>query len=208
MHVTKLAQLRIGKVEAHVHNASDEMTSVDTQSELQRAILATQTSENPDRFRDLYEHVVDDVFRYTRPRVAQRADAHDVTQRILVELWKALSGFTYQSDKQFYGFLYTIAKRQLARYYKEEKRAGQIRESDYHEPIAMLETESLDAAALTHEALRRLSQKEQDVIILRYWQEYSFAEIGDTLQISEQTARVRHHRAMAKLEKFVAKEQS
>lgn len=176
-----------------------------TPSELQRAIVAAQESDKSDRFRPLYELIADDLFRFVRPRVARREDALDLTQRILVELWQALPRFTYRTDKQFYGFLYTIARRQLARYYKEEKRAGRVRESDYHEPVATLEIEALNAVSLTHQALRKLSRKAQDVVILRYWHEYSFAEIGETLNISERAARVRHHRALQQLEQFVTK---
>lgn len=175
-----------------------------TPSELQKAIATAQEKDESDRFRPLYNLVVDDIFRFIRPRVAQRADARDMSQRILVELWKALPRFTYRSDKQFYEFLYTIARRKLARYYKEEKRAGRVRESDYHEPVATMDTEHVSAVSIAHTAMRKLSKKEQDVVILRYWHEYSFAEIGETLSVSEQAARVRHHRAIQKLAKFVA----
>lgn len=50
-----------------------------------------------------------------------------------------------------------------------------------------------------HRALARLSYDHRLAIVLRFYLDLSFEEIGNTLRISPQTARSRTHRALARL---------
>lgn len=59
--------------------------------------------------------------------------------------------------------------------------------------------DSLYLASLT----RQLSARRRAVLVLRYWEEYSFAEIGEVLGCGEATARSLLHRALGDLRKAV-----
>ena len=48
-------------------------------------------------------------------------------------------------------------------------------------------------------ALQRMSDRDRDIIIARYYYDRSFREIGDMLGITEANARVAHGRAIQKL---------
>jgi len=177
------------------------MTHGDTTSELRRVLAAAQSERNEATFKSLYDLIANDVFLYVDSRTPTREDALDTTQGVLVDLWVALPKFTYRGDAQFYGFIFTIAKRRIAKFYRSQTKASRIRASDYCEPIATISTEHIQSAELVHTALKVLRDKDKEVLILRYWLQRSFKEIGETLKISEQNARIRHHRALIKLEK-------
>ena len=52
-----------------------------------------------------------------------------------------------------------------------------------------------DSIDLIKNKLREMDSKYADVIVLKYFYDYSYAEISSLLSISEQTVRVRMHRA-------------
>jgi hypothetical protein len=64
-------------------------------------------------------------------------------------------------------------------------------------PEAYAETEVI--AAALDQALSELSETDRDAILARYFSDQSYAEIGSTLRLNENAARMRVDRALAKL---------
>ena len=60
-------------------------------------------------------------------------------------------------------------------------------------------------APLLDNALERLGQKDHDALVLRFFENKNFAEVGAALGASEDTARIRVNRALEKLRKTFAK---
>jgi predicted DNA-binding protein YlxM (UPF0122 family) len=55
-------------------------------------------------------------------------------------------------------------------------------------------------------ALEKLGDKDHDALVLRFFENKSFAEVGDVLKVSESAAKMRVNRALEKLRKFFAKQ--
>ena len=149
-------------------------------------------------FRKLYDLTVNKVFHYLLIRTGDRDVAKDVTQDVYAALWRALAGFKYSSDEEFYGFLFTIVRRTLAR--SRRLRVGEthaLRLEDGFDIAAPVEEHEDYRRLLAH--LATLSHNQQLVIKLRYFSDFSFKEIASALGMSENNAKVLHHRALERL---------
>lgn len=163
-------------------------------------MLLESSKGNTSAFRLLYEVVKDDAFRFTRYRVGSRDDALDILQETFIDLWEALKKkrFAYVSDPEFRGFLYTILKRRIARYYRFRKTALSLDDLE-------IDPEEADHSEASHilRSLERLNPEDQEVMRLRYFEGQSFGEIASLLNKEENAIKVRHHRALEKLRQIL-----
>ncbi|MBI1956842.1 MAG: sigma-70 family RNA polymerase sigma factor [Candidatus Niyogibacteria bacterium] len=151
--------------------------------------------ENPEAFRAIFDEAGDRVFLYAASRTATREDALDIAQETFIDLWKALGDFHYRSDEEFWGFLFRIAKRKLAAYYRSqpaELSLDRIPEPSY-------DMEPQDHRMLLGQ-VNALKSNYQELLRLRYWSDMTFAQIASVMNIPEVTAKVWHHRAVKKLQ--------
>jgi RNA polymerase sigma-70 factor (ECF subfamily) len=152
-------------------------------------------------FSRLYEHLNQKIFGFLVSRLPERVDAMDIMQDIFLDLWQALTRFTYKSDKQFYSFVFIIAKRKISKFYHNRKLTVEFSDEYVQGNYTTAPVEINNLMQLVN----KLKQKYQDVVRLRYWSEMSFSEIGNYLGIGESAAKVRHHRALKQLQS-IAKE--
>jgi len=80
--------------------------------------IAKSANGDGDAYKELYDHLVDRLFRYALTRVRSREDALDVVQQVLIDLWLNMERFEYSSDEQFYQYVYVMLKRRLGKYYR------------------------------------------------------------------------------------------
>ncbi|MBY0538211.1 RNA polymerase sigma factor [Patescibacteria group bacterium] len=161
-----------------------------------RELISKSAQGNSDCFQQLYELLIDKVFAYVRYRTNSEDDALDITQEVFVDIYKGLPGFTYTSKEQFYGFVFTITKRKLAKYYADKhthatKTTTEFNEDNYSDSLLNPETERDVARALT-----TLDETAREIVVLHHWSRYSFPEIAALIQMTESAVRVRHHRAL------------
>jgi len=155
-------------------------------------------------FQVLYNHLSDPLFRYILARTKDRDDTFDVMQDVFVDLWKGLQRFSYQSEGQFYGFVFTITKRKLSKHYRLIKKHGDLSYMDHIDDLyEIMPIETKDDLRVTIEATEQLKNKYKEVIELRYWSDLSFADIAKLLGEKETTVKVRHHRAIKQLEEII-----
>lgn len=167
-----------------------------------RQVLSEASQGSESAFRSVYDLMVDRIFSYVRSRVREREDAHDLVQDVFVDVWAALPNFTYISDAHFYGFVFTITKRKLARHYGKRMTESIEDLSPYDHP--RVSPDIVDPDGMQN-LVDELSDKYRDVILLRYWSGFSFAEIAEILDTTETNAKVRHHRAIKELQKIMEK---
>ncbi len=153
-------------------------------------------------FELLYRAEVNRVFAFVSYRVNDRETAKEVTQDCFVELYRALSKFTYQSDAAFYAFLFTIVRRTLAGRYALMKRHAV---SEFHEDAVAALDSSPAAQFEVRSALETLDDVSREIVVLHHWSRYTFAEIAALINMTESAVRVRHHRARAVLKDALTK---
>src|SRR5271156_3535369 len=89
------------------------------------------------------------------------------------------------------------------------QRRRQRREQEAHMQSILNEPESAETwnqiAPLLDDAMEQLGQKDHDALVLRFFENKTFAEVGATLGASEDAAKMRVNRALEKLRIFFTK---
>jgi RNA polymerase sigma-70 factor (ECF subfamily) len=127
-----------------------------------------------------------------------RADAEDIVQEAFVRFWRR------QHSIENRALLYTaVRSAALDRLRSEQRRsrreAAVARDgADHFEPqfTAVDEGQHMLAAAV-----ERLPDEQREVVILKIWNELTFAEIANVLEISQNTAASRYRYALGALKK-------
>lgn len=159
-------------------------------------------------FSALVHRHLDLVYSVALRQVA--GDAHraeDVSQQVFCEL--ARKARTLLNRPSLAGWLYTTARHLGARNQRSEQRRLHREQST----LAMIPDPTRDPdepgwaelRPLLDDALTRLNEHDREAVILRFFQNRSFAEIGAALGLKENTARMRVERAMDRLRQQLAK---
>jgi RNA polymerase sigma factor (sigma-70 family) len=135
-------------------------------------------------------------------------DAHlaeDVAQTVFIDL--ARKAKTLAGRESVTGWLYTSAHFAAAKVVRGEARRRQREERFMSEPIQ----ENAPAAEwdtlrpLLDEAMHDLKEPDREAVLLRYFENRPFAEVGARLGLNENAARMRVERALEKLRAVLAK---
>jgi RNA polymerase sigma factor (sigma-70 family) len=156
-------------------------------------------------FSALVERYVHLVYSIALRQVGNPSHAEEISQAvflILTQKAKSLGPRTILS-----GWLYQTARLTAANFMRSEIRRQQREQEAYMESLLTEPTPNVwqQIAPLLDDAMGHLSEKDRNVVVLRYFQNKSAAEIGDALGIDSSTAQKRITRAVGRLRKFFAK---
>ena len=98
----------------------------------------------------------------------------------------------------------TVQRRRQSREHESHMQNIMTRESDTSPPSTQ-EDAWAQIAPLLDTAMEKLSQNEHDALVLRFFENRSFKEVGAALGASEDAAKMRVSRALEKLRKFFSK---
>ncbi len=165
-----------------------------------KALITQSAKGDAESYKKLYEHLVDKVYVYVSYRTSTKEQATDLTQDVFIDLFTALSNFTYQSRAQFYAFVFVITRRKLAKHYTENnvKKSNETEEfdetrmSDHSSNTLDTQATQLDVRA----ALNLLEPQTREIVVLHHWARHTFGEIAQLMNMAESAVRVRHHRAL------------
>ena len=131
----------------------------------------------------------DQVYRYLRWRTHDHHRAEELTQQVFADAAAALR----ETGGPPLAWLYTVAKRRFAD--DARKRRAQI------SPVPVPETVEYgpEVAAALRTALGRLPEGQRQVVVLKLVRGARFAEIGETLGLTEAAAKMRFVRALEAL---------
>lgn len=155
-------------------------------------------------FRSLFDLLEPQVYAFVRYRVRDHESAQDLVQDSLIGVFRALPDFTVLSTGQFYQYVYTIVRRQLAQHYNSKHVAVSPSRVDSDESSWMAPAEDLSIAGDVARALGSLDPVTREIVVFHHWSRYTFAEIAEILGLEEGAVRTRHHRAKEKLAALLA----
>lgn len=171
-----------------------------------RTFVESAIAGDREAFRHIYNHSNDKVFRFLLGQLHDRELAIDTLQDIYVDLWKALPKFQFHSDEEFWGFMFTIARRKVFAVRKHAHKMNVAVDTETLEFLFATEspqTSFPEDERVLHRAMTKLSTLSREVLGLRYWSDLSFKEIAVALETTENTAKVRHHRAIKELKTYL-----
>ncbi|MFH1759350.1 MAG: sigma-70 family RNA polymerase sigma factor [Patescibacteria group bacterium] len=153
-------------------------------------------------FGQLYDHYTPQIYRFVFFKVGHQQEAEDLTHEIFLNAWKNIDNFTYRGHP-FSSWLYQIARNRIIDYYRAKK--DTISLDDVKEIIPETGNSIEERLDIGYDmekikmAMRQLNGDQQNVIILRFIEELSPAEIAKAMDKSEGAVRLIQHRAIKNL---------
>jgi RNA polymerase sigma-70 factor (ECF subfamily) len=149
-------------------------------------------------FTELFGKYRQPVWAFFRRRVATPPRAEELAQEVFVAVLKGAR--KYEPSAPFRAYLFGIAFRVLGA--DRRQAAARTFEPIVAEPAA--NGHSPDTAIWVRQALGRLDETEREIVMLREFEELSYAEIATLLEIPVNTVRSRLFRARMELRRLLA----
>lgn len=190
------------------------MEEVCTDAEMLALLTRAQEGDGAayDRLYDLY---ADKIFRYLYARLADREAAEDLTAEVFVRLVQAMPRFRVNAARpvaSFSAWLYRIADNRLI----DHRRRQRFRRHEEIEKYVGLSTAQGDPYHQTAErdlgrrlaaAIGRLGDEQQRVIVHRFLEERSLAEVAELMGKTIGGIKALQHRALGRLRQVMAPEE-
>jgi RNA polymerase sigma-70 factor (ECF subfamily) len=156
-------------------------------------------------FGQLYELHVDRIYRYVYYRVGTADQAEDLTEHVFLKAWEAVPRYESRG-LPFAAWLYRMAHNAVIDHYRASRPTTSIDETFDLEDEKQSPSDAVMAGVDRDElklAIQRLNPDQQKVIILRFVEGLSHAEVGKIVGKSEGAVRVIQHRALGVMARFL-----
>jgi RNA polymerase sigma factor (sigma-70 family) len=150
-------------------------------------------------FRHLVERHLGMVFRTAQRALNDSALAEEVTQNAFIML--AEKGNSLQHPQVIAGWLYHTAKNLTMNVIRTEQRRRTREKTAAEMEVINASTQANPFLEQLEPAMAELSNEERDALVLRFFEERSFKEVGSEMGVSEDAARMRVNRALEELRK-------
>jgi len=166
-------------------------------------ILARASQGDRDAFGQLYERYVERIFNYVYYRTGNTHDAEDLTARVFQRAMKHVVNYT-DRGVPFSAWLYRIAHNLVANWHRDRSRKQEIPLDDIpilptkgdHPEKNLVRSQEQDALL---KMIRTLPSERQTLLILKFVEDMSNAEIGAIMGRSEGAVKSLYHRTLLAL---------
>lgn len=175
-------------------NAAGSAAAASLMSDEQLMLAFSKGSS--EAFTELFSRYKQKVYGFFRRRIAESTHAEELTQETFVALLRAAS--RYQPRALFRTYLYAIGFKIL----RAHRRKAAFRATFFGHPKSVPDPSKRDATESglwVRRAVERLEPMDREILLLREFEELSYAEIADLLQLPLNTVRSRLFRARTAL---------
>lgn len=167
------------------------------------AELVARAKADPEAFGELYERYVRPIYNYVYYRTGNVQDAEDLTARVFQRASQHLPRYT-DRGLPFSAWLYRIAHNAVANWHRDESRRQALplngaALTDLHADAPEDAWEAQRRQELLLCAIRRLPGERQQLLILKFVEQLSNAEIGLIMNRSEGAVKSLYHRTLQAL---------
>ena len=172
--------------------------------------LIARAKEDPKAFGLLYERYVNNIYNYIYYRTGNHHDAEDLTARTFYQALKHISRYV-DRGAPFSAWLYRIAHNLVANWHRDHSRRQIISLDE----LVVMTTKRKGPAAMAEEhlehdlllqAVRRLPPERQQLLIFKFVEQMSNAEIGEVMGRTEGAIKSLYHRTLVVLRKELTDE--
>jgi RNA polymerase sigma-70 factor (ECF subfamily) len=173
----------------------------------ERELIARAQAGDKDAVSSLYEGYAQAIFRYISYRVESDMVAEDLTADVFLSMVQGLP--RYQDvGAPFGAWLFRIAANRVADHHRQKRHVveelSENEPNDDTDPFGKIAKKQ--EQALLRVALTKLSEDFQTLLVLRFMQGLSHAEVAAIMGKSETSIRVMQHRALKALAKELGTE--
>lgn len=172
-------------------------------AELDDAELIASAKHDKEAFGQLYERYIHKIYNYIYYRTSNHQEAEDLTAKVFM---RALKHIDHYDDRgvPFSAWLYRIAHNLVANWYRDRSRRKIIPLDEYISKH--IGSDRPEIVAEEHEereqllaSIRKLSPDRQQLLILKYIDRLSNAEIGQIMDKTEGAIKSLYYRTLAAL---------
>lgn len=165
--------------------------------------LVELAKTDKEAFGEIYERYIKKIYNYIYYRTSNQQDAEDLTAKVFS---RALSHIENYVDRgvPFQAWLYRIAHNLVANFHRDRSRRKIISLDDYI--VHTLQSDAPDKKAevseqkdFLMEAIHRLPADRQQLIVLKFIEQKSNAEIGEIMDRTEGAVKSLYHRTLLAL---------
>lgn len=165
--------------------------------------LVELAKDDKEAFGAIYERYLKKIYNYVYYRVGNHQDAEDLTERVFYRAMAHINTYT-ERGIPFQAWLYRIAHNLVANWHRDRGRRKIIPLDEF--VASSLRTEAPDRLTEDREerdallaAIRRLPAERQQLLILKFVEKQSNAEIGVLLGRTEGAIKSLYHRTLLSL---------
>jgi RNA polymerase sigma-70 factor (ECF subfamily) len=168
-----------------------------------KEVVANASEGNKVAFGILYERYVGKIFSYIYYRTGNQFDAEDITSRVFYRAMRHIGNYQ-DRGLPFSAWLYRIAHNLVANWHRDNSRKKEIPLDDSfnvryvgdHPESALLKSEEQENLL---RIIRKLPADRQQLIILKFVEHLSNAEIGQIMGRTEGAIKSLYHRTLLTL---------
>jgi RNA polymerase sigma-70 factor (ECF subfamily) len=165
--------------------------------------LVELAKQDKDAFGELYERYITKIYNYIYYRTGNHHDAEDLAARVFFRAMAHIENYT-ERGVPFQAWLYRIAHNLVANWHRDRGRRKIIPLDEY--VAASLKSEAPEKQAQEDEereqllrAIRRLPEERQQLLMLKFIEHLSNAEIGEIMDRTEGAIKSLYHRTLMAL---------
>jgi len=176
-------------------------------------MLIERAKKDSAAFGELYSRYVDRIYNYIYYRTGSAGDAEDLTGKVFFKAMSHIKGYKHMG-LPFSAWLYRIAHNLVANYHRDRSRKKEISldnlpgqilpKSDLHPENRAVHSQEVDALLAR---IRDLAPNRQELLILKFVDQLSNAEIGQIMRKSEGAIKSLYHRTLMELRETMSEDE-
>jgi RNA polymerase sigma-70 factor (ECF subfamily) len=171
--------------------------------EEQERLLVERAQQDPLVFATLYDTYVDRVYNYIYQRTGNHSDAEDLAARTFLKAFMHLDRYRFRGIP-FSAWLYRIAHNAVANWHRVSLDALVERSQEEERPEDVALSREERKALL--DAVHRLPAERQELLILKFSEGLTNAEVGQIMHRSEGAVKSLYHRTLLALRQELEKD--
>jgi RNA polymerase sigma-70 factor (ECF subfamily) len=161
---------------------------------------------DPEAIGELYNRHVDPIYQYVRYRTNDAVVAEDITAEVFLRALESLSAYD-DRGAPFAAWLYRIAQARVVDYWRRTQRRASVPWDDPQVGSWLVTDETAYTDVLQdqvlNEALQRLTEDQQQVLILKFMQGLNNREIAQVLDKTEGAVKALQRRGLEALARIL-----
>ena len=145
----------------------------------------------------------DNVYRFILKNLRHEEDAKDVVQGAFEKMWIHRETVNAEKSKSF---LFTVAYNLMIDHIRKNKRMTY--KEEFNEEARGSNNIEQNGKRLLQEALNKLSETQRSLVMLKDYEGYNYAEIGQITGLNESQVKVYLHRARLQLKAYIVHPQN
>jgi RNA polymerase sigma-70 factor (ECF subfamily) len=168
------------------------------------AVVALATQGDRHAFGELYDRYIEQIYNYVYYRTSDPDDAEDLTERVFLRAIRHIENY---EDRGYpiSAWLYRIAHNLVANWYRDNSRREEVPlesvafslefNGEHPEPSVLKEEECQQLMKIIHQ----LPEDRQQLLILKFVERLTNAEIGEIMDRTEGAIKSLYHRTLVAL---------